>query len=554
MIEYQLNKNRTIIRQALEQARDAYIDAENDLIDDSINYMQGKGCTDILRTAIKNRYARFIDKNEETGDWEFLTDHQTGKALDGGFYEMINSGIDRKIVKAQQIFGNPTSYMEFSAGEGDESDYTQIEAVINSYRNAGNYKLALQAADNISCCVESGPMLFYYDSGRLHYKPFSPRCLHFTYPDYVVDNGDKRAPQYDSIEDAARVVIELNTLLDTSRSDQRQYLAIYGRSEKYLLGRWVTYYANKWSDVPEVDKGGFDWRVTEGQYSGEPANPLSLLAATSDNDVGIEYPLVIFSGGNTITSDTPMPVSTALHENVLELDIALSRTLKDVLVNGRGRSIITNNSTMPLPRFTEDCVVLSQGQTFHFQPGDGASNIAALEVTKNIARAFAEGRSVPGYQLFMESGGQPEAGIALYLKLQPLREHWDHRAEVNQSNMDRLWEIERRLLEVHKGEALTAPEVRQIWHPGRFVYPESFTDKYNRLWLAFKDGNMSYPRFVMELYDLPTIAAAKARIDKDKELQEEEGGKYAGPKPQQAQTTNPFGTAGLSPRPPRNFG
>jgi hypothetical protein len=514
MIEYQIEKNRSIIRQALKEARAAHVEATDDAISKTLKYFERDGDTEILRGAMKERFARYIDKDEATGGFEVYTSKSTTVALDQGFYETVNSGIGAKICKARKVFSNPTAYYEYAEeGVEEEDDYKDIEKTINQQRRAGDYKQALDRADYIACAVETGPLLVNWSGGHLTYTPCSPSCVHITYGDKVIDNGEERGPDYTSIEDAIRVVIELNTLVDTAYRDQRQYLAIYGRSPEWLLGRYVVYRARNWKDVPppsdDPRRGVFDWRT----ISGEIANPLSWLAATNNSDAGIEYPIVLISGGNTLSPSNAIPVSTSLFENVLEIDIALSRCLKDSLSNALGVRHITSPHTESLPRCLEGTVVTYGTQTFQLLSGDAAGSQVALEVTKNIGRAMAEGYGVPGYQLFSEGATVPESGIALYLRSQPLREHWEERSAINQGNLQRLFEIERGLYQVHTGVELAGAAIQQIWHPGRFMLPESPTDKLARISAALKEKMIDRVRAIMEYHDLPTIDAAKKYIE-----------------------------------------
>jgi hypothetical protein len=97
--------------------------------------------------------------------------------------------------------------------------------------------------------------------------------------------------------------------------------------------------------------------------------------------------------------------------------------------------------------------------------------------------------------------------------MQPLRKGWEKRTNINSPQMARLFEVEKGLYKVHKGEELAPPNVKQVWNPGRFMIPESPTDKQVRLDAAVKAGLMDRVWAVMEMYDLPTVAAAREFLE-----------------------------------------
>jgi hypothetical protein len=109
-------------------------------------------------------------------------------------------------------------------------------------------------------------------------------------------------------------VVKLSESRANSSSDpeNNQYIAFFGRSEEYPYGRQVTYTASQWDDWPPVGLGGTEAMLP----SGEIYNPLSWLAATNAEYVGVEYPIIILRGGTTITSDTLTPISTSMYESV----------------------------------------------------------------------------------------------------------------------------------------------------------------------------------------------------------------------------------------------
>lgn len=501
-----LERNREVIRQSLREIEAQKIEIQNDNISDALDYLERNGDLEKVRERLKIRGAIGIKKSRNDAGYETYTKQRTAEKVDSGEYEVITPNIGGKICRARaNLFNNRTQSFSYFTDQVDENDNLipdeDAASNVESLRSIGGFESALVEGDWIACGVDSGPVLVQWVGDMPKYNAFSPSNLYFKFHDSIIDNGSSRGVYYDEIEDCTAMVIRLSSL--SSTIDQQSYLAVMGRSSdpRYPLGRHVYYTARNWWDIPEPgEENATDWK-----YNGQIANPLSVYAAQSNSTKTIEYPIIILKGGLSKTrNDTPAPTSDTLYQVSLELDVAFSRLLKDSLSMALGIKAVKNTGgTTTIPRCLEGAVLLHEGQELEIHSVPSSNVTSALEIVKAEARGFAEGYSVPGYQV-LSTDTQVEPGVALYIRTKPLEQEWEHRAKSNKSQMRRLFEIERGLYKIYTGQELTAPTTQQVWNPGRFIYPESMTEKEARLKKTMDDKGISYVRYIRDLHDLAT--------------------------------------------------
>jgi hypothetical protein len=231
-----------------------------------------------------------------------------------------------------------------------------------------------------------------------------------------------------------------------------------------------------------------------------------------------------------------------MYESVLEIDLAFSRLLKDGLNAARGKDIITNELGAPLPRSLEGIIALQKGQTIETIGRTAKEAVDAINVVENEARTVASGFGVPGYMVISEGLATPESGIALAIKTAPLIETRERRVKLNKQQVDKVYHIERGLLEVHSDDTL--PSAKQIWNPGRVVIPETESEKIANLSAAMKEKLKSYVRAIRDYYNLPDDDAAVEMIEKIEQQNLEN------PPPQAQRVALPTGTLTRAARPP----
>lgn len=503
------DRNREVIRKSLKDTREAATNVENEVVNDALDYFERVTDHEAVRDKLTSRGAVGVMKKAGEGGYETYTKQRVAEMISSGEYETITSGIGTTIVNTiSTLFTYPTQSWKYISEDEEPADEEEV-AKLYANRDQGDWGNALAKADWVSNAVNTGPMLINWAGGHLQYRTFSPSCIYAKYHDTIMDEGEERGVDYTDLEDATVVVIETNSVRGDGqdRSDLSSYVAFFGRSDDYEFGRQVQYTATKWDHWPEVGMPeANDWTVTEGEDKGKIANPLSWLAA-KDKGYGSEYPIILIDGGIVVTSEKATPISTSLYENSREIDVAFSRLMRYALANSLGTKAIKNELGEDLPRCLDGVVDLKQGQTLTLDSIPNSNAQVAWDITKGQSRAIAEGFGAPGYTILAESGGTAESGVALAIRTRPLIDNRNRRIRLNKSEVSRMYDIERGLHEVHTGEPLL-DGVKQIWDPGRFIMPESATEKTTRLNLAFDKKALDYFEYIMELNDLPTVEDA----------------------------------------------
>jgi hypothetical protein len=543
MIDYLLNRNRDVIRQSLKEVKAMDVEADADMVDDVLDYFERRTDHYQIREKMKSRFGIGVKKTDGETGYETYSREGFKEQVEAGSYETIPSGVGNKIIiSLATLFTNETqSWAWVEEGEGGTvAKNDEVAQVIQQHRLAGGFEVSMADADFISVAIDSAPILLSWSAGHMTYRPFSPACLYAKYHDTIFDGGEERGVDYTDIEDASVVVIKLSSNRADSSEDPEndQYIAFFGRSDEYPYGRQVTYNAKSWDKWPLPNTSGTESVLP----SGELYNPLSWLAATSDDYTGIEYPIAILRGGVTITSDTLTPISTSMYESILEVDLAYSRLMKDALSGARGKDLIKNELGAPLPRSLEGAVALQKGQSLEVTGRPAINAKFALDVINDDAVLIGSGFGVPGYMLVTDALAVPTSGIALAIRTQPLIEARSRRISLNKEQVEKVYQIERGLIEVHGDVKL--PKAKQVWNPGRMNIPESEAEKINNLSMAMDKKLKSYVRAVRDYYNLPDDDAAVEMIEKITEQNAEN------PPPAAQRVALPTGTLTRAQRPP----
>ena len=533
------DRGRDLVRRSLADIQYATQSAENSAVNDAIRYFDRQEDHGSVRGRLKTRFTKSISRvqpgstSDTTTGFETYVNGAKEEQINQGLIEVVTGGVGQKIATAlASLFNQKTqSWQYLSNGEANE----EAEAIISAQRKAGGFNTASVNCDFLACSVNSSFLLVDWVSDHLKYRVVSPTVVNTIFHDSIVDNGVERGVDYSELEDATVVVIELSTDADSNNTNQ-QYLAIFGRSDDYEYGRYVTYEASRWDNIPAFGQGGVDYTLP----SGEPANPLSWLAEIVDYPVQ-EYPLIKIDGGLMRVADRLIETTTSLYENAVEIDVAFSRLLKDSLRGARGVETITNPQGLPLPRSTDGPIALQDGQVLTIDGRDSSNSVSALEVLNGLIVAVGGGYTVPDYRLIPDSQTLVAAsGVALTIRTQPLIDFRDYRIQLNEQSVGRLWEIERGLITVHKEGVVDLSNVEQVWNPGKLEIPEDKTEQLNRLNSSVQNGFEDYVGAVKEYHQLPTRRAAEQLIKRIQESSRE----YQQPSQQQQQNrgvTQAFG-------------
>jgi hypothetical protein len=123
------------------------------------------------------------------------------------------------------------------------------------------------------------------------------------------------------------------------------------------------------------------------------------------------------------------------------------------------------------------------------------------------------------------------------IRTKPLIKFREYRINSNAASIDRIWQIEKGLIEVYAGDP-SLRDVQQVWQPGEIEIPEDETERLNRIAQAQKEGYNDYVGSVQEYHKFATIEEAEAFI----KTMEDRAGEFQPPQqPQQIRGAQPVG-------------
>jgi hypothetical protein len=498
------NSSKELIRQSYVSAQNNYDSIIESSVDDILEYLSKRTDVSTIRDAMRNRFAVGITKDEF--GYQSYSKGMVDAAISQGLYESISSGIATKIINSlANLFSKEDQTWSYVDENGEESE--ELAELIGLSRAAGAFSTEMVIADRISCGIESCPLLIQINGNSLNYTSFSPANIHILFANTIIENGVPRAPNTLDIEDASCVVIKLSDVDDiTSVENQNNYLAIFGRSEDYPMGRYVQYKSLVWNNIPYVGaQGAHDFYIGE-----EVANPLSWMASNYPDKIIPEYPIIVIAGGNSLTRNKIIEISTSLYDAAVELDVGYSRVLKDALSASTGTKIVSNPDGSPIPKTLEGDVVLNGIQSISMMQQNASNCLTTLQVLGQISKSVAESYSVPGYQILNEVSN--ESGISLIIKNKPMIDHRQYRIKLNEPQVQKMFKIEQTLIEFATGKDFGA--VKQVWNPGSINVPETETEKITRIQTALTAGLISYVHAIKQLHNLSTDEEARNMIDK----------------------------------------
>lgn len=327
-------------------------------------------------------------------------------------------------------------------------------------RDAAGRSIQCQRLDWGACGLGSTALLVQVLGDRLSYQSLDPDKIWIAFADEIEDvETGVRPTNRREIDEASCVVVALAGTDDKARG---KYAAIYGASAKYPRGRQVTYYATSWNQVPDVGSpDASDYADDSGI-----ANPLTAWKQRQGDATLPEYPVITWVG-EPIAAPTLMPVSLGLWEQCAEIDLSMSRVLMSGLKGARGLFEIHREmgASLVLPENADEGVVVTeQGLTLKHHPSTGTAPKSAMEIIDAIALHTAASYGVPAYKMGINSQAQAPSGVALALLNQPLAEERQRRAELNRSQMARLFAVEMALVSSVEGSPVGAG-VRETWTP-----------------------------------------------------------------------------------------
>jgi hypothetical protein len=513
----------TIERQALAELSVAEAVTANDIVDTMVAFFNRRNDHETIREAVKSRYAIGIKDVKEPGakaTYETYTKEGVATQVDSGLTETIAIGFGQKIVSALATLTTEPG-QTFTLTHETINDTSSAEEVLNVNREKGGFDVMLSDADIQSNQVGCSVSYLSWHGDAVKYDYLAPTAVAVFYSERVVDDGQTRAPDKLDLDDAYCVIIRL------SQSDFNNYhhLAVFGRSEIYPQGRYVTYEsAPNTFRVPEPYRDG----AVEWEHNGKVANPLTVYSDLNPEKDVPEYPIAIIRGGIT-NAKLLLPTTTSLYDDAVEFDVASSHLLSNSQRASGGTLAISLDDqgvSRPLPRTIDGAMVLYPGQTAEFLQRDAAGTQQAMETLKDLMIHMASGYSVPDYMVVSEDHTvDASSGVAMEVKSKPLKKNRDLRVKQNTKEIDRIFRIEQALIWMFyegddAGKNLLA-ECDQEWNPGRLTMPESKKDKSARIKELKESGIYDEIEAIRDWYDLATDEEAIEIYNKRKDRAKE---------------------------------
>ena len=446
-----------------------------------------------------------------------------------GQVEVVSSGFGHNLTTATaNMFTEPG--LKFSlTGPGD---ITKTVEFFNEFREASQFLDGMVTADKESFELGCSVLWMEFLGGLIKYRTIDPGKMKVCFDELIDDDeGETRPVNYLDLEDATCVVVETGSVDGIMKS----YLAVFGRSIDYPLGRYVSYQSSgDGKEIPEVgDEGTFDWRTPD---TNEPANPLSLYAEEHPDLSLPEYPFVIFYGGH-VRRDRLFPISSTILEEALEADVTASHLRGISNDHARGARVIERTDLAagkPLPRNLYGNVSLEPGQKLVAVDGNASAVEIAWKLLKEGGVATAQGYGVPDFYVSSEDHTfEASSGVALKVRSTPLIRFRAERINMNRPSVDKVFLIERSLIALFSNdpEADRLEQCDQSWEPGALSFPEDAAVQVANVKELVSMGVYDTIEAMRVIYQLPSEQEAIEKYEALKKRAEKYPPLNAGPEP-----------------------
>lgn len=357
--------------------------------------------------------------------------------------EAAAAAIKYGLMEVASLYTMPRIVRELAAlyafgAEYEYSDETIAEPLAES-RQAAEHDQIMSRADWLSVSVGSSAVLVQTLGARYNYQAIPRQSIWAVFAESIEDDDEVRPVDRGNMDEASCVVIQLASKNAEGKS---KYAAYFGRSDKYPQGRFVTYYALLWSDVPEV---GADIQASEYMIGDEIANPLTAFRQKRQDWSLPEYPVLGWNGGQTTDTGIVLPTDTSLYLQCREIDLAASRVLMSSLKAARGLFAFSRaegaSPTIP-ENLDEGIAILEHGTTIETKNVPGVNSQYAMDVIDGMASHVASAYGIPPHRMTTQVQAQLPSGAALAEANKPLEQARLRRYYANKSAAARKFRIE----------------------------------------------------------------------------------------------------------------
>lgn len=450
---------------------------------------------------------------------------------------------DSLVRQTATLFSVPTSRFAYST-DG-------LDATMADLRLSGHADMAAVRWDALSVACGSSALYLSVRRGVLWETEVPLTSLWWAFPAWVeVEGAGQDDANGADLDDAGVMVMQIE---GGSDGDCR-FLAWYGPTQEWPLGRHCSYTARQWYDIPKPGtKGCREFAFAGGADPGqmvdgdaleglELANPLTLWAQRSNDWSLPTYPFAPLAYDPL--SPGLFPTSTSIYQVCQEFDIASGLILGSAVRGARGQRILSRPQGGSIPANAEEgLTVLDREQTLTIGGWAASNSRDAMDVVDQMARHIAEAHSVPGWLVVADKGDVP-SGYAVKLMTQPLQDMRGMRAALNRSYVARRFDIERALVNATLGSTAIPVDAVETWDAGQRDFPEEEV-ALMQAWQAKVDmGVADIADVACDLYQIDTREEAWAMLEAHKAEADAHPDLVKAPAPEPV--AQPFGGGGIA--------
>jgi hypothetical protein len=519
-----------IVRTAINDLAVQELVAREAAVDVVTNYFNRQTDITQVKASIKVRYGYGIksvqDPNNSTAVLETYVKENFHEAVDAGLIDAITIGYGQKITNALATLftesGLRFGLVHPNDTKDNRVDVTAAEVLLKDNRDKGSFLSVMTSADQKSVQVGSSAVLIAPVRGSLCYQVLSPADVRAFFSDTISEEGRIRATDKTDIEDASVITIRLsNVNLDTWN-----YLAIFGQSDEYPMGRYVEYQAsNIAAEIPAFNSEGTVEYFVETDGGVIYCNPLTYWANMNPDLDLPEYPIAVLDGGVTEANEY-MPITESLYDNCLKFDEKASHLLSTSQDDARGTMVFSRTETgagKPLPRTATGAIVTEPGIDTERVDHDSQASVDAWTVLEKEMIQCAGGFGIPAYYIVEEDSqfAQASSGIALQVKTEQLKKARQKRIAKNRPSVRKIFTVEQALIslfsEADETDIVLLNETEQRWDAGEIKLPQNKTEVVQYIDTLMNNGIMDTIAGIKEFYQLATDQEAIEVYEKMKD-------------------------------------
>ena len=371
-------------------------------------------------------------------------------AIQNNLFEIVARGMIRKIPNNVAVLAENSEFEFTNNGSVDDTFTIDIEEA----RQSGDFGLMWSRLDDISVVCGSAVELLQVNNGVFQYQPMTSDKAHVVFGNKIEVDEEVFPVNQLNVDHAQCVIIQM---------DEDKYAAYFGRSTKYPNGRFVQYESTNWSSIPDVDPNNND--IDEYYVGDEIYNPLTYLQDTTKDFTTPEYPIITWQGTTQGIGKELLPTNTGLYESSREIDLTCSRVSMAANKGARGGWFFTNEggvSPNQPSSLDEGISKLEAGQSVLVLTVPAANIAEAGKINDANTKYLADSWSIPSYLMSVDGSVTLPSGAALLKANEPLVKFIKKRKDINNSQMERLFQIEKALASIETGSSV-GENVEQVW-------------------------------------------------------------------------------------------